>query len=116
MLTKLTTNKNIIMNNDDWIDIKKDDRHVKRERKKAKELRKSSWWKEQVSKGICYYCNKKISPNEITMDHILPIVRGGKSNKSNCVVCCKDCNNKKKYLTPAEIILKELEKDQNKSN
>jgi 5-methylcytosine-specific restriction endonuclease McrA len=43
------------------------------------------------------------------MDHILPVVRGGKSVKSNCVPCCKECNNEKKYLTPAEIIMRELE-------
>ena len=43
------------------------------------------------------------------MDHILPVVRGGKSTKSNCVVCCKECNNAKKYLTPAEIIMRELD-------
>ena len=73
-------------------------------------MQKQKQIKHMINRGL------KISPNEITMDHILPIVRGGKSNKSNCVVCCKDYNNKKKYLTPAEIILKDLEKDQNKSN
>ena len=103
------------MNDNDWIDIKKDTHHVNRERKKAKELRKSNWWKKQISIGKCYYCNKKVPPNEITMDHVVPVIRGGKSIKSNCVVCCKSCNNKKKYLTPAEIILNELG-DQNKSN
>ena len=49
------------MNDNDWIDIKKDAHHVNRERKKAKELRKSNWWKKQVSIGKCYYCNKKSS-------------------------------------------------------
>jgi 5-methylcytosine-specific restriction endonuclease McrA len=36
------------------------------------------------------------------MDHIVPIVRGGKSSKSNVVPCCKACNTKKKYLLPSE--------------
>jgi len=36
------------------------------------------------------------------MDHVVPIVRGGKSTKSNVVPCCKDCNNKKQYLLPIE--------------
>jgi len=39
------------------------------------------------------------------MDHIVPIVRGGKSVKSNVVPACKECNNKKKYLTPVELLM-----------
>jgi 5-methylcytosine-specific restriction endonuclease McrA len=96
----------------DWIDIKKDPKHVARERAKAKELRKSEWWKQQLAKGICHYCGKSFEATELTMDHILPVVRGGKSVKSNCVVCCKECNNDKKYLTPAEMILREMEQEQ----
>ena len=94
---------------DDWIDIQKDDAHVKREREKARELRKSSWWKNILQKGICHYCGKKFSPDELTMDHILPVVRGGKSTRGNVVPCCKECNNRKKYLTPAEMIMKQLD-------
>jgi 5-methylcytosine-specific restriction protein A len=94
---------------DDWIDIKKDPKHVARERARAKELRKSDWWKQQLAKSVCHYCGKSFPAAELTMDHILPVVRGGKSTKSNCVGCCKECNNAKKYLTPAEIIMRELE-------
>jgi 5-methylcytosine-specific restriction enzyme A len=93
----------------DWIDIKKDPVHVKRERAKARELRKSDWWNQQLAKGICHYCGQKFQASELTMDHILPVVRGGKSVKSNCVPCCKECNNEKKFLTPAELIMRELE-------
>ena len=46
------------------------------------------------------------------MDHILPVARGGKSTRGNVVPCCKECNNNKKYLTPAEMILKELEEQE----
>lgn len=97
---------------DEWIDIKKDPAHVKRERANARELRKSSWWKQQLAKGVCHYCSKTFSPDELSMDHVLPVVRGGKSVKSNCVPCCKACNNDKKYLTPAELIMRELDEDQ----
>jgi 5-methylcytosine-specific restriction endonuclease McrA len=97
---------------DDWIDIEKDPKHVARERAKARELRTSPWWKQELAKGICHYCGQKFEPAELTMDHILPVVRGGKSVKSNCIVCCKECNNEKKYLTPAEMILRELEQEQ----
>ncbi|MBN2684130.1 MAG: HNH endonuclease [Pontiellaceae bacterium] len=96
---------------DEWIDIQKDPKHVARERAKAKELRKSDWWKQQLTKGVCHYCGDTFSPEELTMDHVLPVVRGGKSTKSNCVPCCKECNNEKKYLTPAELIMRELERE-----
>ena len=42
------------------------------------------------------------------MDHVVPLARGGKSNKGNIVPCCKSCNNDKKYLTPAEMLLKKI--------
>lgn len=76
--------------------------HIRRERGLARELRKSSWWKRKCAGGTCYYCNAKIPAQELTMDHIVPIVRGGRSVKSNIVTACKDCNNKKKYLLPIE--------------
>lgn len=93
----------------DWIEIKKDPAHINREREKARRLRKSSWWKTQLANGECYYCKGHFEPDELTMDHILPVVRGGKSVRGNVVPCCKDCNNRKKYLTPAELIIRELE-------
>ena len=98
---------------DEWIDIKKDPKHVARERAKARALRKSDWWKQQLAKGVCHYCEETFSPAELTMDHILPVVRGGKSSKGNCVPCCKSCNTEKKYLTPAELILRELDEQEN---
>jgi 5-methylcytosine-specific restriction enzyme A len=94
---------------DDWIEIEKDPKHIAREKKRAKELRKTNWWQDKLNRGICHYCHEKFSADEITMDHVLPISRGGKSTKGNIVPCCKECNSEKKYLTPAEMILKQLE-------
>ncbi len=82
--------------------IPADEEHIKREKQKARELRKSQWWKRKKATGICYYCGKKFHPSELTMDHIVPIARGGKTVKGNVVPCCKDCNNKKKYMLPIE--------------
>jgi len=98
----------------DWIEIKADKQHISREKTKAREMRKSNWWKMIIAKGICHYCGKSFSPGELTMDHIVPISRGGKSTKGNIVPCCKNCNNEKKYLTPADMILKKLKKTQSK--
>jgi len=90
---------------EEWIDIKKDADHIRREKYKAQQLKKTSWWKNQIARGICYYCGEKFLPAGLTMDHIVPLVRGGKSTKGNIVPCCKKCNNKKKYLTPVELKL-----------
>ena len=81
-------------------DLSGDD--LKRERRKARELRESQWWKRRLAKGICHYCDRCFPPKSLTMDHIVPISRGGKSTKGNVVPCCKECNNAKKQLLPIE--------------
>ena len=83
-------------------------RQIAKEKLKAKELRKSQWWKNKIAQGFCYYCHEKFIAEELTMDHIVPLSRGGRSTKNNIVPCCKSCNNKKKNLTPADIILNKL--------
>jgi 5-methylcytosine-specific restriction endonuclease McrA len=75
---------------------------IKQERQKARELRQSQWWKRQLARGHCYYCGKSFPPSELTMDHVVPLARGGKSKKGNVVTACRDCNNKKKYMLPVE--------------
>lgn len=79
-----------------------DESDIKRERQKARELRNSQWWKRKCAKGTCFYCGRKTLPNELTMDHIVSISRGGRSTKGNLVPACKECNNKKKQLLPME--------------
>jgi 5-methylcytosine-specific restriction protein A len=85
-----------------------DEAQIKREKAKARELRESQWWRQQIGEGRCYYCENKFSKEFLTMDHVIPIARGGKSTKSNVVVCCKECNSKKKYHTPVEMTLQAM--------
>ena len=75
---------------------------LKRERRKARELRESQWWKRRLAKGVCQYCGRATPPKELTMDHIVPVSRGGKSTKGNVVAACKACNTAKKQLLPME--------------
>ena len=79
-----------------------DEAHINRERRKARELRQSQWWKNRRASNQCYYCEQRFAAKELTMDHIVPLSRGGKSSKSNIVPCCKSCNSQKKYLLPVE--------------
>jgi len=78
------------------------EKEIRREKERARSLKKSQWWKRKCAEGICYFCKRKIDPKNLTLDHIVPLVRGGKSTKGNVVPACKECNSKKKYLLPIE--------------
>jgi len=79
-----------------------DEKQIRIEKEKARKMRQSGWWRRKCVNGICYYCRKKFKASELTLDHIIPIIRGGRSVKENMVPCCKECNNKKRYLLPME--------------
>lgn len=53
----------------------------------------------------CQYCGKQFSKHTkaLTIDHVIPKVRGGKSTWENCVASCKECNTRKGKRTPREI-------------
>ena len=86
----------------DYFLVEISEQEARREKEKARELRKSQWWKNRVGRGLCHYCGGTFPPADLTMDHVVPIARGGKSAKGNLVPACKECNSKKKYLLPME--------------
>jgi len=52
-------------------------------------------------KHVCQYCG--IKAPKLTLDHVIPISKGGKSNWENCVAACLSCNNKKDNKTPSQV-------------
>jgi len=90
---------------DEWLYFEADPAHLAREREKARQLRKSAWWQRRVQKGLCAYCGRAVAPRELTMDHVVPVARGGRSVRGNVVAACKDCNSRKKLMTPAEQLM-----------
>jgi 5-methylcytosine-specific restriction endonuclease McrA len=48
----------------------------------------------------CAYCGKKGKP--LTLDHVIPRSKGGKTDWENCVACCRGCNHSKGAKTPRE--------------
>ncbi|MGQ9736151.1 MAG: HNH endonuclease [Thermaceae bacterium] len=48
----------------------------------------------------CQYCGRQ--GGELTVDHVLPKSRGGKSTWENLVTACRSCNLKKGDRTPEE--------------
>jgi 5-methylcytosine-specific restriction endonuclease McrA len=85
-----------------------DPARIKKEREKAKKLRQSHWWKRLLAEGKCHYCGEKFPPKALTMDHVVPLARGGTSTQGNIVPSCRPCNENKKLETPAERILREI--------
>lgn len=53
---------------------------------------------EQHSNASCIYCDVKLTSENATADHIIPISNGGNNCQVNLVVCCKDCNNERGNL------------------
>jgi 5-methylcytosine-specific restriction endonuclease McrA len=75
---------------------------VRREKARAREFRASAWWKRRVGRGRCGYCERPTPPKELTMDHRVPLIRGGRSVRGNMVPSCKPCNNRKRSFLPWE--------------
>ncbi len=79
-----------------------DPAELARQRARARELRASPWWKRRISDGLCYYCRRPVGPRLLTMDHLVPLARGGRSIRGNVVPACKECNTRKRSLLPVE--------------
>ncbi|MFO7931522.1 MAG: HNH endonuclease [Thermodesulfobacteriota bacterium] len=79
-----------------------EEEEIKKEKAKARQLRASQWWKRKCATGICHYCGRQVPPRELTMDHIVPLSRGGKTSRANVAPCCKECNTGKKGRLPME--------------
>lgn len=47
----------------------------------------------------CQYCG---STSNLTLDHVMPVSRGGKSSWENVVTACYPCNSRKGSKTPDE--------------
>jgi 5-methylcytosine-specific restriction endonuclease McrA len=78
------------------------DAELRREKARARELRATGWWKRRIAEGICHYCRTRVGPRGLTADHVVPLIRGGRSVRGNMVPSCKDCNNRKRSFLPWE--------------
>ena len=53
-------------------------------------------------KFTCQYCGAQPGMADLTMDHVMPVSRGGKTVWENCVACCYECNARKADRMPSE--------------
>jgi 5-methylcytosine-specific restriction endonuclease McrA len=78
------------------------DEEIRHEKARARELRQTAWWRRRLAAGRCGYCGRPTPPRALTMDHRVPLARGGRSVRANLVTACKACNSAKASLLPLE--------------
>lgn len=60
--------------------------------------------------GHCHYCGKEA---KLTLDHVIPLSKGGKHSKNNVIPACLHCNCSKKDKTLEEWNVKRLKQPTN---
>lgn len=55
--------------------------------------------------NTCYICQRKLTPKDITLDHVIPVCKGGDSSDMNLRCCCKLCNSLKGSFTYSEALV-----------
>lgn len=81
-----------------------------------KEITKQEWldlmnkyeWK-------CFYCDKTFTVKTRTLDHIIPLSKGGRHHISNLIPCCRSCNRfKNARIYPIWDGIKKLSEEKQK--
>ena len=67
-------------------------------------------WSRHHDAYLCMYCMAQLSEDEVVIDHIMPLARGGSNSIDNLQVTCRRCNSIKSDREPevAEAIINEL--------
>ena len=61
----------------------------------------------------CVYCATPLTPESATIDHVLPLSRGGTHAPGNLVVACHDCNQLKGDQLPLEFFARHPQAGEN---
>jgi 5-methylcytosine-specific restriction endonuclease McrA len=82
------------------------DRRTQRKPSYAKQ--RESLWRRGLRR--CYYCELQLTmargfPHSMTLDHKMPLSRGGRNSPENYVAACRPCNNDKGDMTLDEYLL-----------
>jgi hypothetical protein len=51
---------------------------------------------------ICMYCGEHFPYEQLSRDHVIPVVQGGRDIWTNVVTACRECNNEKGGLKPEQ--------------
>ncbi len=58
--------------------------------------------REMLEAQECPYCTQPLTIENFSVDHGIPLSRGGASTIDNLIVCCRRCNEAKGNLTGGE--------------
>jgi hypothetical protein len=56
----------------------------------------------QRDRHVCAYCSNRFDERDLTVEHIVPLSRGGRQTWMNVVTACRGCNSRKGNRTPEE--------------
>jgi 5-methylcytosine-specific restriction endonuclease McrA len=76
----------------------REQREKEREYQKAKRLNRSKTRLEKYAGElgqICFYCECSLTESNYSIDHVIPLSKGGWNFHDNKVLCCLSCNNAK---------------------
>ena len=68
------------------------------QRMRRKQRRIPAALRDEMLDGCCHYCGDEAT----TIDHVMPVSRGGTSDRANLVAACRRCNLEKLDFTPDE--------------
>ncbi|MBA3946810.1 MAG: HNH endonuclease [Herpetosiphonaceae bacterium] len=57
----------------------------------------------RLARGVCHYCERQVGSAQLTLDHVVPISRGGANTAENVVPACFPCNARKSRHLVDEI-------------
>ena len=75
-------------------------KHAEKESRRRATLRQAKTYKitaselKKMLQGNCFYCGQT---KKLTIEHIVPLVRGGNHSIGNLVGACQGCNSKKRH-------------------
>lgn len=73
---------------------------VKTKRRKTGDYVRTLVWRKCGEK--CFYCLNPLPYKSVTIDHVIPLVKGGSNGQFNLVSSCAACNNAKGERMPKE--------------
>ena len=79
------------------------------QRARVRTLKNTRWWKLKLQRALCDYCQKPTPASLLTLDHIVPLARGGDTRPGNCAASCHACNALKGLDTPVDRLFRQLE-------
>jgi 5-methylcytosine-specific restriction endonuclease McrA len=60
----------------------------------------------------CHWCMDSVSYMNMTLDHVIPLSRGGTNARHNLVVACQECNNRKGSWMPDDWLSERMDADE----